>query len=290
MFIAIYEKHTYSFLGSYMYVCICIYVCICMHVLSAHVCICEKFRFWRIYWITAILKIIDVRYQLSMVFSTSLLLENRWNHDNGRQLLWEWQYVNGFHLHVGLVRWVWSLYWIFVALRIRFLVISTDLIFILDYCWILRICYWIISSLYWAIVGFRILYIGLFRWIIWFFLHFFNRYSPLLDYFNGFNIFIGLFRWFFFVCLYANKLLKLLIAHWGWRRPSWTWTKLDAGPSLFLTIQINWPWPCVFMCVCMYVCMYVCMCVCTYTMTVTVQPVYECFQMSNQAAALWLSR
>jgi hypothetical protein len=34
----------------------------------------------------------DVRYQLSTVFSTSLLLENRWNHDNGRQLLWEWQY------------------------------------------------------------------------------------------------------------------------------------------------------------------------------------------------------
>jgi hypothetical protein len=41
---------------------------------------------------TAILKIIDARYQLSTVFSTSLLLENRWNHDNGRQLLWEWQY------------------------------------------------------------------------------------------------------------------------------------------------------------------------------------------------------
>ncbi len=42
---------------------------------------------------TAILIIIDVRYQLSTVFSTSLLLENRWNHDNGRQLLWEWQNV-----------------------------------------------------------------------------------------------------------------------------------------------------------------------------------------------------
>jgi serine/threonine protein kinase len=42
---------------------------------------------------TANLIIIDVRYQLSTVFSTSLLLENRWNHDNGRQLLWEWQYL-----------------------------------------------------------------------------------------------------------------------------------------------------------------------------------------------------
>ncbi len=41
---------------------------------------------------TANLIIIDVRYQLSTVFSTSLLLENRWNHDNGRQLFWEWQY------------------------------------------------------------------------------------------------------------------------------------------------------------------------------------------------------
>ncbi len=40
---------------------------------------------------TANLIIIDVRYPLSTVFSTSLLLENRWNHDNGRQLLWEWQ-------------------------------------------------------------------------------------------------------------------------------------------------------------------------------------------------------
>ncbi len=38
------------------------------------------------------LKIIDARYQLSTVFSTSVLPENRWNHDNGRQLLWEWQY------------------------------------------------------------------------------------------------------------------------------------------------------------------------------------------------------
>ncbi len=37
-------------------------------------------------------KIIDARYQLSTVFSSSLLLENRWNPDNGRQLLWEWQY------------------------------------------------------------------------------------------------------------------------------------------------------------------------------------------------------
>jgi hypothetical protein len=41
--------------------------------------------------ITANLIIIDVRYPLSTVFSTSLLLENRWNHDNGRQLSWEWQ-------------------------------------------------------------------------------------------------------------------------------------------------------------------------------------------------------
>jgi hypothetical protein len=39
-----------------------------------------------------ILIIIDARYQLSTVFSTSLLLKNRWNHDNGRQFLWEWQY------------------------------------------------------------------------------------------------------------------------------------------------------------------------------------------------------
>ncbi len=44
------------------------------------------------YLLTAILRIIDVRYQLSTVFGTSLLLENRWNHDNGRQLFWDWQY------------------------------------------------------------------------------------------------------------------------------------------------------------------------------------------------------
>jgi hypothetical protein len=41
---------------------------------------------------TANLNIIDVRCQLSTVFSTSLLLEFRWNHDNGRQLFWDWQY------------------------------------------------------------------------------------------------------------------------------------------------------------------------------------------------------
>jgi hypothetical protein len=35
---------------------------------------------------TAILIIIDVRYHLSTVFSTSLLLGNSLNHDNGRQL------------------------------------------------------------------------------------------------------------------------------------------------------------------------------------------------------------
>jgi hypothetical protein len=40
---------------------------------------------------TANLKIIDARYQLSTNFSTSLLPENRWNHDNGRQLFWDWQ-------------------------------------------------------------------------------------------------------------------------------------------------------------------------------------------------------
>jgi hypothetical protein len=40
---------------------------------------------------TANPKITDVRYQLSTVFSTSLLLENRLNHDNGRQLFWDWQ-------------------------------------------------------------------------------------------------------------------------------------------------------------------------------------------------------
>ncbi len=37
------------------------------------------------------LKIIDARYQLPTVLSTSLLPENRWNHDNGRQLFWDWQ-------------------------------------------------------------------------------------------------------------------------------------------------------------------------------------------------------
>jgi hypothetical protein len=42
---------------------------------------------------TANLKIIDARYQLSTVFSTSLLPGNRWNHDNGCQLFWDWQYV-----------------------------------------------------------------------------------------------------------------------------------------------------------------------------------------------------
>ncbi len=36
---------------------------------------------------TANLIIIDVCYQLSTVFSTILLLENRWNHYNGRQFL-----------------------------------------------------------------------------------------------------------------------------------------------------------------------------------------------------------
>ncbi len=42
---------------------------------------------------TAILRIIDVRYHHSTVFSTTLLLENRWNYDNGRQLFWDWQYM-----------------------------------------------------------------------------------------------------------------------------------------------------------------------------------------------------
>ncbi len=41
---------------------------------------------------TANLKIIDARYQLSTVLSTSLLPENRWNHDNGRHLFWNWLY------------------------------------------------------------------------------------------------------------------------------------------------------------------------------------------------------
>jgi hypothetical protein len=40
---------------------------------------------------TANLKIIDARYQLSAVFSTSFLPENRCVHDNGRQLFWDWQ-------------------------------------------------------------------------------------------------------------------------------------------------------------------------------------------------------
>ncbi len=42
---------------------------------------------------TANLRIIDVRYHHSTVFSTSLLLENRWNYDNRRRLFWDWQYV-----------------------------------------------------------------------------------------------------------------------------------------------------------------------------------------------------
>jgi hypothetical protein len=50
---------------------------------------------WACMQATANLIIIDVRYQLSTVFRTSLLPENRWNHDNGRQLLWEWQYGSG---------------------------------------------------------------------------------------------------------------------------------------------------------------------------------------------------
>ncbi len=40
---------------------------------------------------TANLRIMDVCSQFSTVCSTSLLLENRWNHDNGRQLFWDWQ-------------------------------------------------------------------------------------------------------------------------------------------------------------------------------------------------------
>ncbi len=49
------------------------------------------FYFYYDYYSTANLIIIDVRCELSTVFRTSLLLGNRRNHDNGRQLLWEWQ-------------------------------------------------------------------------------------------------------------------------------------------------------------------------------------------------------
>ncbi len=54
-----------DFVYMYMYVCVCMY--------------------------DANPNIIDVRYQFSTVFTTSLLLENRWNHDNGRQLFCDWQ-------------------------------------------------------------------------------------------------------------------------------------------------------------------------------------------------------
>ncbi len=51
---------------------------------------------------TAILIIIDVRYQLSTVFSTSFLLGNRCNHDNGRQFCREWQYFDDIiNIHVN---------------------------------------------------------------------------------------------------------------------------------------------------------------------------------------------
>jgi hypothetical protein len=58
---------------------------------------------------TANLIIIDARYQLSTVFSTSLLLGNRWNHDNGRQSLWEWRYNNSISYHH---RKIWQLIWL----------------------------------------------------------------------------------------------------------------------------------------------------------------------------------
>ncbi len=64
------------------------------HIVNIHAYIhMQSHPRWLIVFLcTANLRIIDARYQLSTVFSTSLLLENRWNHDNRRQLLWEWQY------------------------------------------------------------------------------------------------------------------------------------------------------------------------------------------------------
>ena len=53
--------------------------------------LCSAF-FLQISTNTANLNLIDARYQLSTVFSTSLLPGIRWNHDNGRQLFWDWQY------------------------------------------------------------------------------------------------------------------------------------------------------------------------------------------------------
>ncbi len=64
-------------------------------------CICFMFHVFTCVYGTAILIIIDVHYQLSTVFSTSSLLENRWNHDNRRQLFWDWQYV----VHVPTCMW-----------------------------------------------------------------------------------------------------------------------------------------------------------------------------------------
>jgi hypothetical protein len=67
-----------------------------------------------IYYIslTANLIIIDVCYQLSTVFSTSLLLENRWNHDNRRQLLWDWQYsLTDQSLEFVSSLWVFCAHW-----------------------------------------------------------------------------------------------------------------------------------------------------------------------------------
>jgi hypothetical protein len=46
-------------------------------------CVCDSGQIYTLHRISDNLIIIDVRYQLSTVFSTSLLLENRWNHDNG---------------------------------------------------------------------------------------------------------------------------------------------------------------------------------------------------------------
>jgi hypothetical protein len=72
-------------------VCLCTYVWV--YILLNNYQACQKRWFSLQFWSTANLKIIDVRYQLSTVFSTSLLLETRWNHDNGRRLFWDWQYV-----------------------------------------------------------------------------------------------------------------------------------------------------------------------------------------------------
>ncbi len=64
---------------------------------SSHICV--NGEIWGS--ITANLRIIDVRYQFSTVFSTSLLVENRSNHDNGRQLFWDWQYIKLFEMNMS---------------------------------------------------------------------------------------------------------------------------------------------------------------------------------------------